>query len=124
MAVKSDTGLSISLQVDQILDEYCKELSEEVDKAARGTAAATANHLKKHSPRGASLKHYADGWKSKRLAKRNYIVHNATKPGLTHLLNNGHAKADGTGFVQGDDHITKANEWAEKEFMKKVERIL
>lgn len=117
-------GSSISLQVEQLLDDYCEEVEEVVDKAARGTASATANYLKKHSPRGKSVKHYADGWRSKRLAKRSYVVYNAIKPGLAHLLNNGHAKAGGTGFTKGDGHIEKANEWAEKEFMKKVEAEL
>lgn len=114
----------ISLEIEKLLDEYCEEVAEEVDKAERGSASATARYLKKHSPRGKGKKHYADGWRSKRIDKRQYVVHNTTKPGLTHLLNNGHAKAGGSGYVQGDDHITKADEWAAEEFMRRVERVL
>ena len=117
-------GLTIGMQVDQLLEDYCEEVEEIVDKAAKGTAAATVRFLKKHSPRGKGKKHYADGWRSKRLGKRQYVVHNATKPGLTHLLNNGHAKAGGSGRVEGDGHITKADEWAAEEFMKRVEKAL
>ena len=117
-------GKYISLEVEELLDDYCKEIEEEVDKAARGTASATAKYLKKHSPRGEGKKHYADGWRSKRLGKRQYVVHNAAKPGLTHLLNNGHAKAGGTGYVEGDGHINEADEWAVDEFMKRVEKAL
>ena len=125
MTVKvGSSGMSIELAVEELLDGYCKELEEAADKAARGTASATVNYLKKHSPRGKSRKHYADGWRSKRASAKRYIVHNATKPGLTHLLNNGHIKAGGTERVEGDGHIDKANEWAEEEFMRKIEKEL
>lgn len=116
----STTGLQIELEVEKLLDDYKKELENEVDKAARGTAAATARRLKKHSPRGQGKRHYADGWRSKRIEKRHYVVRNETKPSLTYLLNNGHRKAGGTGEVKGDGHIDKANEWAVDLFMKKV----
>ena len=117
-------GESISLQVDQLLGEYCKELDENVDKAARGVASATANKLKKDSPRGKGKKHYADGWKSKRVSRRDYIAFNETKPGLTHLLNDGHAKSNGTGTVPGDNHIGQAADWAAEEFVKRVEKSI
>lgn len=117
-------GLEIGIKVEDLLEEYCEELEEEVDKAARGTAAATANYLKKHSPKGKGKRHYADGWKSKRVARRSYVVHNTTKPSLTWLLNNDHAKAGGTGTVKGDGHIDEADKWAESEFMSRMEKVL
>lgn len=116
----SKKGLTVELEVEKLLDDYKKDLEEEVEKAARGTAAATARYLKKHSPRGRGKRHYADGWRSKRIAKRHYIVKNETKPSLTYLLNNGHRKAGGTDEVKGDGHIDTANEWAVDLFMKKV----
>ena len=117
-------GLSIELQFDKLMDDYSRELDAKVDKIAAGVALATSNKLRKQSPRGHGARHYADGWKRKKVGKRNYIVHNTTKPSLTYLLNNGHEKSNGTGFVQGDGHIDEADEWASKEFVKRVEREL
>ena len=125
MTVRTTNGSqSISLEVDKLLDDYCEEVEAEVDKIARGVASATANKLKKHSPRGKGMRHYADGWRNKRIEKRHYVVHNTTKPSLTHLLNNGHEKAGGTGTVEGDGHINKADEWAAEEFVRRVEKVL
>ena len=122
MTVKSGkAGLSISLQVDDLLDEYSRELEEEVEKIAAGVAKAAANKLRKHSPRGKGGKHYADGWRWKRVSKKNFVVYNETKPGLTHLLNNGHAKING-GEVKGDGHINDVDEWAAEEFVNRVKK--
>ena len=114
----------IQVQISEILDDYCEEVQAAADKAAEGTAKKTVAKLKKESPRGKSAKHYADGWRSKKDGKHGRIVYNATKPGLTHLLNNGHAKADGTGYVKGDDHITKASEFAQEDFERRVVDLL
>ena len=62
---------------------------------------------------------YKKGWtiRTKRL-KFGFdgVIYNKDKPGLTHLLNNGHIKANqyGTyGRKEGDNHITKARDLAE-----------
>lgn len=125
MTVKSgEGGQYISLEIDKLLDDYCKEVEETVLKVAAGVSKATANKLRKHSPRGKSTKHYAEGWKAKRVAKKGFVVYNATKPGLTHLLNNDHGTSDGTGTVKGDGHIDEADAWATEEFLKRVKREL
>lgn len=117
-------GETITIQVEHLLDEYSKELENAADKAASGVASAAANKLKKHSPRGKGKRHYAEGWKKKRVQKGEYIVHNTTKPGLTHLLNNGHAKSGGKGRVEGDNHIGEVSDWAEQEFVRRMEKSI
>lgn len=116
--------LTVELQFDKLMDDYSREVDETVERIAAGVAKATANKLKKHSPKGKGTRHYADGWKMKKVTKMRFIVHNATKPSLTHLLNNGHEKSNGAGFVQGDGHINDADEWASREFVKRVEKAL
>lgn len=119
-----EKGQYIALRVEDLLDGYVKELDTEVDRIAADVASETAKRLRKQSPRGHGKKHYADGWGRKKLGKGDYIVHNKTKPGLTYLLNNGHAKSNGQGEVPGDHHIDDVNEWAEARFMKKVKEKL
>ena len=62
---------------------------------------------------------YKRGWtiRTKRL-KYGFdgVIYNKDKPGLTHLLNNGHQKANQYGSYgrkEGDNHITKARDLAE-----------
>ena len=40
------------------------------------------------------------------------------------LLQYGHATRNGRGRVSGDGHITEASDWAEREFIERVERTL
>ena len=48
MAVKyGEGGQYISLEVDKLLDDYCKEVEETVLKVAAGVSKATANKLRK-----------------------------------------------------------------------------
>lgn len=125
MAVKrGERGQYISLQVEELLNDYNEEVEQVVLKAAAGVSKATANKLRKHSPRGKSAKHYAEGWTAKKVSKKSFIVANTTKPGLTHLLNNDHATRNGTGVVKGDGHIDEADKWATEEFLKRVKKEL
>lgn len=70
---------------------------------------------------------YKKGWaiRTKRL-KYGFdgVIYNKTHPGLTHLLNNGHIKANqyGTyGRKNGDNHITKAHDKAEQYLIELLE---
>ena len=99
--------------VSEALDAFAKEHRSMVDDALRRSANRCRSVLKATSPRGNQAKHYADGWavtvEGDTLSK-SFIVHNKTKPGLAHLLNNGHVGKNQHGqwgYVQGDGHIDK-----------------
>ena len=117
----------VAIEISKALDEYSEELQQKVNKVSKQVAIETAKRLKESSPRGKGRKHYADGWKTKKVTERRkvgYIVYNAEKPGLTYLLNNGHDIIAGgrtVGRVDGDNHIGKANEWAVAEFVRRLE---
>lgn len=117
----------ISLQINNLLENYVDEVEKQVAKASTGVASATVNKLKKHSPVGRGMKHYRDGWKKQKVGKTGYRIYNANKPGLTHLLNDGHVirnQSGEYGRVDGDKHITTQADWASEEFIKRVEKAL
>ena len=114
---------TLEQQMAKIMAEYMEDVEKGTDEAAEATAKVAVARLKKTSPKGKSRKHYRTGWKVKRNRRMMYTVHNAKKPGLTHLLNNGHVKANQYGEygrVQGDNHIGEAADWSADIFVKGV----
>ncbi len=92
------------VNIDGLVDAVLKELKkfndvteEEFEKIAKAVAKEGTKKLKATSPKGRGSKkgHYADGWGVTYFRKGNgkfqFVVHNKKKPGLTHLLENGHA---------------------------------
>lgn len=116
---------SLAKEIASIMAGYAADVSEDVKKEARKTARETVKELKETSPEGPGSKkgHYKDGWTSKvETENSNSIgirIYNRKKPGLTHLLEKGHAKKGG-GRVEGIKHI----EPAEQKAIKKYERNL
>ena len=119
-------SMGVEIQIGRLLDDYVEEVQEAVDQAAEKTAKATVAKLKKESPRGKGRRHYADGWRSKKDGKHGRIVYNAIKPSLTFLLNDGRIVHTKTGqkTVKGDNHITKANDFAQEEFERSIKDLL
>lgn len=113
-------GYHVVADLDQAvyaaLSEYLKEHREEAKAMLKSAALHCRSTLKATSPRGDGAKHYADGWSYRDVSSAYtpaYVIYNRTKPGLGHLLNDGHVSANkyGTyGFVPGDRHIDKAAE--------------
>lgn len=118
--------------LEEVLDNYSKEVQDEVEKAAKETANETRDLLKSTSPKRSG--DYAGGWgvASESIPGRRarYIVRNSKRPGLTHLLEHGHAikgfLAKRTNRTRTDarPHIKPAEEFAQKLFPEKVERRL
>lgn len=111
----------LTVQLDRALSEFCEEENEKLQKCMKTAAQHCKADLKNTTPRSsASGKHLADGWRIKKSEKRgscSYIIYNATKPGLTHLLENGHmvrnqfgsyGRKSGTGFMKEAE--AKAND--------------
>lgn len=82
---------SIEMQMEEILKTFDTDLNEAVEKTTRKVAQDAAKKLRSNSPGAGD---YAKGWTYKKDSTgfgAGYVVYNKSKPGLTHLLENGHA---------------------------------
>ena len=110
-----------------MIDEFqriVKELNEDVkqalEKASKEVAKEGVTKLKQTSPKRSGK--YAQGWRSNK-QKDKIIINNKNKPGLTHLLEKGHAKRNG-GRVSPVKHIEPVEELVQKELVKRIEKEL
>lgn len=115
---------SIEIQLAEILNNYTEEVIEVLEESAAEVANEAAEELKRSSPQRYGK--YAKGWRAKRETNRkgaSYIVHNPKHYRLTHLLEKGHAKANG-GRTRAQSHIQPAEQKAITEYEKKIRGVL
>ena len=111
--------------VNEAMSEY-RDLTEQALKSAvTEVAKETKDIAKENSP---SLSgRYKKGWATKKTTDTSgqisVTVYNRARPGLTHLLEKGHAKRGG-GRVSGVPHIAPAEEHAVSELETKIRREL
>lgn len=111
------------INIDDIAEEIAEMVKAETedtkkaaDEAAKKAITKARDELTATSPRrtGKTGGKYARGWKTRK-AEKFYEAYNSTRPQITHLLNNGHAKQNG-GRVPGDHHIDTAETNANRNF--------
>ena len=110
--------------VKEVLDEYGESVRSVVADATEEVALATVKELKANSPK--RTKKYSTGWSKHKVATRlntTVIVYNRSKPALTWLLNNDHAKRNG-GVERGDQHIDMAEDFAVDYMFDKVKEAI
>lgn len=122
-------GLNVTLSLEKILGEYVEEVDDTVQAVFMTVAKEARQQLKENSPKSErNGRHYADGWTIQNDRKTKTIhVYNKTKPGLTHLLENGHSVRNqfGTWSVyRGKKHIEPVEEWANAEAERRVMEAL
>lgn len=120
MAIKT-TAQNLSVVLEKMLSDYTDEVRRGVKKDVHDVAIECRDEIKKKSP--VDTGKYRAGW-SMRTAFESaddlrMEVYNRSKPYLTHLLENGHAKVNG-GRVEGHPHIRPAEEHAEQELERRV----
>ncbi len=118
--------LSESLQ--KILRQYGDDVREVTRRMVKKSGNEARDQLKKVSPRRPkSNKHYADGWTvgdyTWSTLGAHVTVYNAKKPGLAHLLENGHANRNG-GRTRAYVHIKPVEEEVIKTFEENVRRAI
>lgn len=121
MKIKSS---DFAAAVDLELEEYSQDIKDGVQVVVSRVASKVVQRLKRTSPKRTG--DYAKSWKkveSKLLESTTAIIYNKEHYRLTHLLENGHAKADG-GRVEGFPHIAPAAEEAEQTLVADVESLL
>lgn len=123
MSNKKVTVDEISDAVMEYLTIYGDDIKEDVKEAADETTKAARDELKKTSPRSGKKRKnpYYRGWsvRVKKSGKYKYtkVVWNRTNYQLTHLLENGHLKRNGTGWVPPQVHIKPVAEKYEVKFV-------
>ena len=102
----------LSDEIMKMLEEYKDTADRDVESSVQTVSKNTKKMIQAASPR----RHggYSKGWSIKREAnfrgKHSVVIHNRKKPGLTHLLEKGHAKRGG-GRVDGRVHIAPAESY-------------
>lgn len=121
--------MNIEQQMMDILNQFDDELKEETKKAFKDTGRDTSKNLRATSPKGTSNRHYANGWTYKMTGfgmNVDVTIYNRTKPGLTHLLENGHQIYDWHGRNHGRTraikHIRPAQEKALAELLTRLSK--
>lgn len=110
---------SFSVQMADILKEIGANVDESIDEALKKVPKKAAAKLRNVSPKDDGR--YAKGWRSKRIDDKTVVVYNASLPGFTHLLENGHAivnKYGEYGRTNGKPHIAPVEEETIDEFIR------
>ena len=126
MARRKRPIIDLAKAVNEVLEEYGREVETTVAKVIPDVAQDTARQLNSSSP--SLTGEYASGWTETQttssLGKVTVNVYNEKKPTLTHLLEYGHALVRGgrtVGNVRARKHIQNRSDYAEEQLMKKVE---
>ncbi len=116
MAKKQDIGAEIVQALSNYTDDVMEQIEEEADRIAK----EAVDELKKTSP--VQTGDYAKGWAKKKDGK-NIVIYNRQKPGLTHLLEKGHALRGG-GRTKAYPHIAPVEEKVNIRFELAVENAI
>ncbi|MFJ8529638.1 HK97 gp10 family phage protein [Bacillus sp. NPDC094106] len=111
---------NLANEIAREMQRYSNLVEEELEVAKEEVAKNLVDELKQKSPKKTG--NYRKGWRAKKDGK-SIIVHNVLKPQLTHLLEKGHAKANG-GRVPAQVHIAPAEEHAINDYLERVERAI
>jgi len=107
--------------INGILEEYENDVEAAMEPVLKKTAQTARAELRANSPKNTG--EYAKGWQYEQEKTRHgtrYTIYNGTKPGLTHLLENGHAVRNGTSRAPAHPHIKPVEEKIVKELPGKV----
>jgi len=115
------TGINnLSNEIAAALSTYTTEINKDLEQAKKKVVRDAVKDLKATSPKDQG--DYARGWKATQQDGAT-VIHNATKPQLTHLLENGHAKQGG-GRVPGKRHIEPVEQRIISDFERELERVI
>ena len=114
----------LAAAVDAILNDYAESVEETVADTIKTTAKKAVKELKGSTVGNA--RKYQKGFTSK-IEQTRYsteaVIYNGKAPGLTHLLEKGHAKRNG-GRTRAFPHIAPVNDEVQKELPDALERNL
>jgi uncharacterized protein involved in propanediol utilization len=114
---------SLTVEINKVLAQYTSDVNQTVDQVMKSNAQEAKKALTWSSP--ARSGKYAKSWAVKK-QKGQYIVYNK-KPGLTHLLENGHdivRNGVKVGHAPAQVHIQPVEEMIQEKIVKELEEKL
>lgn len=108
----------ISEECSKIFKELQSDVKDALEKSSKSLAKESVQKLKGASPKRTGK--YSSGWGQSK-NKDVIVIYNKKKPGLTHLLEKGHAKRNG-GRVAPIKHIEPIEQWVIKESEERFEK--
>lgn len=127
--VTAGEGKTIASAIEKICKDFKKEEMQKAELIFEEVAKEAADELKRTSPKSNRRgRHYRSGWAVKRdhaptSGTAGFIVYNKLKPGLTFLLEHGHATKRGTGRGQRV-HIAPVEKKANEKILHRLESEL
>ncbi|AZJ19607.1 hypothetical protein CT694_07810 [Bacillus wiedmannii bv. thuringiensis] len=114
----------LSDEITNQLRRYSQVVSEDVEQITDELTAEGVEKIKNNIRSKKLIRSggYVKGWTRKKVGK-SIFIHNRTDYRLTHLLENGHAMANG-GRVFGTPHIAPVEEWMVKGYEKRIEKAI
>lgn len=120
------------IRIDQLetvlgveLSNYSAQVTERVKALVKTVAQDCKKDIQRRSPKRTGR--YRKGWRTKAVYDGpggiRVLVYNQTDGQLTHLLENGHAKAGG-GRVSGIPHIRLAEQKSERQLLQGLKGVL
>ncbi|PEU80068.1 hypothetical protein CN386_11480 [Bacillus cereus] len=106
-------------EIARELQRYANVVEENLENEIEEIGDIAVDKLKQNSPKKTGT--YRKGWRKKKEGK-GVVLHN-TQGQLTHLLENGHAKASG-GRVPAQMHIRPVEEYVIDELPRRIERAV
>lgn len=113
-------------EIEKILEEYGDEAVEALNESIEKTAKESRKQIREFNQGRTTWEEYPEGWAievTKGRLETSATVYNKSKPGLTHLLEFGHALRNG-GRTAAFPHIAEVNDFAQKEVLKRLEEKL
>lgn len=127
---KSITGDMLSKEIMKALEGYVDDIEEDVEETVDIVTKKAKQELVQKSPKSGIARNtkYYKGWAIKnggRTRKKHYYgktIWNKTNYQLTHILEFGHSKSDGTDWVDAKAHIREVEEEYSIQFADLLEK--
>ena len=127
---KSITGDMLSKEIIKVLEGYVDDIEEDVEETVDIVTKKAKQELVQKSPKSGIARNtkYYKGWAIKnggRTRKKHYYgktIWNKTNYQLTHLLEFGHSKSDGTDWIDGRPHVREVEEKYSTQFADLLEK--
>lgn len=107
-------------QINIILKELEKDVHNALEKASKDVMKEGLQQVKTKSPKRTGK--YARGWKQRKNGDA-IVLHEAAKPGLTHILEHGYTAKNGR-RVGARPHIQKVQDFVDEEVVRRIKKIL